>query len=120
VPIIHGRRVEFCCWTDISYSRYTTGSELKWFQGVNRNNWTGAPGSPNLPRRAVGRTWAENDGAKPHDCFLFSLGVCCGFTEEGLDRGGDRRNVPRQDAPFCNAVRFTHWGTFRPSPSTPG
>jgi hypothetical protein len=29
--------------------------------------WTGA--SPHLPRRAVGRTWAEKDGAKPHDRF---------------------------------------------------
>src|SRR5450631_1526706 len=36
-------------------------------------NWTGAPRSPNPPRLAVGRTWAEKDGAKPHHSFLKSV-----------------------------------------------
>jgi hypothetical protein len=31
----------------------------------------GAPGSPNLPRLAVGRTWAENDrGEAPTIAFV--------------------------------------------------
>jgi HlyD family secretion protein len=40
----------------------------KQFPGTS-SPWTGAPRSPNLPRPAVGRTWAEKDGAKPNDCF---------------------------------------------------
>ena len=26
---------------------------------------------------------------------------------------GDGQNVPNQDGPFCNAVCFARWGTFR-------
>jgi hypothetical protein len=37
-------------------------------------NWTGAPRSPHLPRLAVGRTWAENDGRSPTTAFAESTG----------------------------------------------
>ena len=34
-----------------------------------QRNRTGAPCSPHLPRRAVGRTWAEKDGRSPTIAF---------------------------------------------------
>jgi hypothetical protein len=48
-----------------------------------RRNWTGAPRSHHLPRRAVGRTWAENGGRSPSIAFVSPAGRMRGSC--GLD-----------------------------------
>src|SRR5258707_13355159 len=55
-----------CCHTKtIAKWLYVVKSQPRFVVAKARGNRTGAAGSPHLPRRTVGRTWAEKRGLSP-------------------------------------------------------